>query len=69
MVVVPKLIQRNVGSAVSAIVLSSQTMEGRPMTTAGQAFLFTGELFFLSFAAILVIWFADKLRSNFFGKP
>jgi hypothetical protein len=39
------------------------------MTTAGQAFLFTGELFFLSFAAILVIWFADKLRSNFFGKP
>jgi hypothetical protein len=39
------------------------------MTTAGQAFLLTGELFSLSFAAIFVIWFADRLRSNFFGKP
>ena len=38
------------------------------MTTAGQAFILTGELFLLSFAAILVFWFADRLRSNFFGK-
>ena len=39
------------------------------MTVAGQAFLFTGELFLLSFAAIFVIWFADRLRRNFIGKP
>jgi hypothetical protein len=45
-----------------------QSREGR-MTVAGQAFLFTGELFLLSFAAIFVIWFADRLRRNFIGKP
>jgi len=28
-----------------------------------QAFIFTGELFLLSFAAIFAIWFADRLRS------
>ena len=39
------------------------------MTVAGQAFLLTGELFLLSFAAIFVIWFADRLRRNFIGKP
>jgi hypothetical protein len=39
------------------------------MTSAAQAFLFTGGLFCLSFAAIFVIWFADRLRSNFTGKP
>jgi len=45
-----------------------QSREGR-MTVAGQAFLFTGELFLLSFAAIFVVWFADRLRRNFIGKP
>jgi hypothetical protein len=39
------------------------------MTSAAQAFLLTGALFCLSFAAIFVMWFADRLRSNFRGKP
>lgn len=37
------------------------------MTVAQQAFLFTGEIFVLSFAAIYAVWFADKLRRSFFG--
>jgi hypothetical protein len=45
-----------------------QSREGR-MTVAGQAFLLTGELFLLSFAAIFVIWFADRLRRDFIGNP
>jgi hypothetical protein len=43
-------------------------MEGR-MTVNEQAFLLTGELFVLSFAAIYVIWFADRLRRNLTGRP
>ena len=39
------------------------------MSAAQQAFVMTGELFVLSFAAIVAIWFADRLRRNFFGKP
>jgi hypothetical protein len=39
------------------------------MTTAAQAFLLIGALSCLSFAAICVFWFADRLRSNFLGKP
>jgi hypothetical protein len=39
------------------------------MTTAAQAFLLIGALSCLSFAAIYVFWFADRLRSNFLGKP
>ncbi len=39
------------------------------MTTAGQAFLFVGEMLCLSFAAIALVYFADKLRSDFLGKP
>jgi hypothetical protein len=39
------------------------------MTVASQAFVLTGELFLLSFAAIFVIWFADGLRRSFIGKP
>ena len=42
--------------------------EGR-MTVAQQAYLLTAEIFVLSFAAIFVLWFADRLRRNFFGKP
>ena len=41
-------------------------MEGI-MSVAQQAFILTGELFVLSFAAIFVFWFADRVRSNFFG--
>jgi hypothetical protein len=37
-----------------------------PMTVAQQAFLFTGEIFILSFVAIYAIWFADRLWRNFF---
>jgi hypothetical protein len=39
------------------------------MSAAEQAFLFTGELFVLSFVAIFVFWFADRLRRNLTGKP
>ena len=39
------------------------------MSMAMQAFLFAGEIFLLSFAAIFVFWFADRLRSSFLGKP
>jgi hypothetical protein len=37
------------------------------MSAAQQAFLLTGELFVLSFAAIAAFWFADRVRRNFFG--
>jgi hypothetical protein len=40
-----------------------------PMTVAQQAFLMTGELLALAFAAIFAIWFADRLRRNITGKP
>ena len=39
------------------------------MTTAENALLWTVGYFCLSFAAIYVFWFADRLRSNFLGKP
>ena len=39
------------------------------MSVAQQAFLLTGELVALSFAAIFAFWFADKLRRGFTGKP
>ncbi|SDN82961.1 hypothetical protein SAMN05444050_2516 [Afipia sp. GAS231] len=35
------------------------------MTVAQQAFLFTGEIFVLSFVAIYVMWFVDRLLRNF----
>jgi len=38
------------------------------MTTAGQAFLIAGELFCLSFAAIALVYYADRLRSDFLGR-
>jgi len=41
---------------------------GRAMSNASQAFLFTGEVFALSFAAIFVFWLADRLRSGFLAK-
>jgi hypothetical protein len=39
------------------------------MSTAGNAFLWTIGFFVLSFAAIFVIYFADRVRSNILGKP
>ena len=39
------------------------------MSVAQQAFLLTGELVALSFAAILAFWFADKLRRGLTGRP
>ena len=38
------------------------------MTPAGQAFPFAGVLFCLSFAAIALLYFAERLRSDFLGK-
>ena len=46
----------------------SDTREGA-MTTAAEAFLLIGGTLCLSFAAIYVFWFAERLRSNFLGKP
>jgi len=45
-----------------------QIREG-PMTTAGQAFLFAGEVLCLSFAVIALVYFAERLRSDFLDKP
>ena len=45
-----------------------QIREG-PMTTAGQAFLFAGEVFCLSFAVIALVYFAERLRTDFLDKP
>ena len=42
---------------------NEQAAEGQ-MTNAQQAFLFTGELFVLSFAAIYVVWLVDRLLRN-----
>ena len=39
------------------------------MTMAMQAFLFSGGIFCLAFAAIFLFWIADRLRSGFLGKP
>jgi hypothetical protein len=39
------------------------------MTTAGNAFLWTGMFFCLSFAGIFVFWLAERVRSNFLRKP
>ena len=39
------------------------------MSTAGNALLWTAGFFFLSFAAIFVVYVADRMRSNLTGKP
>jgi hypothetical protein len=39
------------------------------MSAAQQAFLMTGELVALSFAAIFAVWFADRLRRGLTGRP
>ena len=38
------------------------------MSNAGNALLWTVLYVALSFVAIFVVWFVDKLRSNFLGK-
>jgi len=38
------------------------------MSSAMQAFLFSGEVFALSFVAVFLFWLADRLRSGFLGK-
>jgi len=38
------------------------------MSNAAQAFLFSGEVFVLSFVAIFLFWFADRLLTNFLAK-
>jgi hypothetical protein len=49
---------------VSAGPTNAQAAEGH-MTVAQQAFIFTGEIFVLSFVAIYAVWFADRLLRNF----
>jgi hypothetical protein len=39
------------------------------MSTAGNALLWTVGLFALSFAAIFVVYVADRVRQNLTGKP
>lgn len=39
------------------------------MSTAGNALMWTAGFFVLSFAAIYVIYIADRIRSNILGKP
>jgi hypothetical protein len=39
------------------------------MSNAANALLWTGGLFCLSFAAIFVVYVADRVRSNMTGKP
>lgn len=39
------------------------------MTNAGNALLWTAGFFLMSFAAIFVVWVADRARSNITGKP
>jgi hypothetical protein len=38
------------------------------MSNTTQAFLLTGEVFALSFVAIFLFWFADRLRTGFLAK-
>ncbi|MGY4507618.1 hypothetical protein ACVIN2_001072 [Bradyrhizobium sp. USDA 3650] len=39
------------------------------MTNASNALLWTAIFFGLSFAAIFVVWFAERLRAGFVRKP
>ncbi len=38
------------------------------MSNAGNTLLWAGAFFALSFGAIFVVWFADKMRSGLMGK-
>jgi hypothetical protein len=65
------LICRNTAPAELAILVRASVPDAREgvMSTAGNAFLWTIGFFVLSFAAIFVIYFADRVRSNILGKP
>ena len=39
------------------------------MASAGLAFLFVGEVLCLVFAAIALVYYADRVRSDFLGEP
>jgi hypothetical protein len=47
----------------------SNRLEGAIMTNAGQAFLLSAEVFCLSFFAIFLFWFAERLRGGSARKP
>ncbi|WP_157676433.1 hypothetical protein [Afipia sp. GAS231] len=55
---------QNAARPVSAGRMNANAAEEH-MTVAQQAFLFTGEIFVLSFVAIYVMWFVDRLLRNF----
>jgi hypothetical protein len=60
------LIRRKSAVAATAILLNNSISDAREdaMTNAGNALLWTALYFALSFVAIFVVWFADKMRSN-----
>jgi uncharacterized membrane protein len=65
------LIRRKSAVAATVILPRSRSISDAredAMTNAGNALLWTVLYFALSFAAIFVVWFADKMRSNFLGK-
>src|SRR6478736_2724736 len=68
-----KLIHRNIGAAIfgNGCYLRQSVIgtEEKTMTTAGQAFLWTGVFFCLSFAGIFTFWFAERLKSKPLRKP
>jgi len=47
----------------------SNRLEEAIMTNAGQAFLLSAEVFCLSFFAIFLFWFAERLRGGSARKP
>jgi hypothetical protein len=65
---VSELIHRNTGTAIfgdgCCLRQSVIGAEEETMTTAGQALLWTGIFFCLSFAGIFAFWFAERLKSR-----
>jgi hypothetical protein len=65
------LIRRKSAVAATAILSQKKSISDAredAMTNAGNALLWTALYFALSFVAIFVVWFADKIRSNVSGK-
>ncbi|MDD1540848.1 MULTISPECIES: hypothetical protein [Bradyrhizobium] len=65
------MIQRKSAVATKAILPGKKLIADAredAMTNAGNALMWTALYFALSFAAIFVVWFADKIRSNLLGK-
>ena len=61
------ILHRRQNAAASRYQPGGRTRQQRrdTMTVAQQAFLFTGEIFVLSFVAIYAMWFVDRLLRNF----